>query len=111
MTDALLVMNGGTLIDGRGGPPIESAVVVIKDGRFLRVGRAGEIEIPPEAKVVDTRGLTLLPGFIDGHGHLEDFHGELYLHLGITTCVTIANTQDGPWTLAQRDGTSAGKIR
>ena len=31
-------------------------------------------------------GKTVLPGFIDGHGHLEDFHGELYLHLGITTC-------------------------
>ena len=111
MTDALLVMNGGTLIDGRGGPPLENAVVVIKNGRFLSVGESGQIEIPAGAKVVDTRGLTLLPGFIDGHGHLEDFHGELYLHLGITTCVTIANTQDGPWTLAQRDGTRAGKIR
>ena len=111
MTDALLVMNGGTLIDGLGGPPLENAVVVIRNGRFLNVGRSDQVEIPQGAKVVDTRGLTLLPGFIDGHGHLEDFHGELYLHLGITTCATISTTQDGPWTLAQRDGTKAGKIR
>ena len=111
MTDVVLVMNGGTLIDGRGGPPLENAVVVIKNGRFLSVGQSGQIEIPAGAKVVDTRGLTLLPGFIDGHGHLEDFHGELYLHLGITTCVTIETSQDGPWTIAQRDGTRAGKIR
>ena len=111
MTDALLVMNGGTLIDGLGGPPLENAVVVIKNGRIHKIGTSGQIEIPQGAKVVDTRGLTLLPGFIDGHGHFEDFHGELYLHLGITTCATIETTQDGPWTIAQRDGTKAGKIR
>jgi hypothetical protein len=51
-----------------------------------------------------------MPGFIDGHGHLEDFHGELYLHLGITTCATIELYQDGPWTRAQKEGTAYGKI-
>src|SRR3954468_22623759 len=106
MTGSVLVMQGGTLIDGRGGPPIENAAVVIKNGRFLSVGQHGQFEIPRDAKIVDTSGLTLLPGFIDGHGHFEDFHGELYLHLGITTCATIETTQDGPWTLAQREGTN-----
>src|SRR5262249_36185165 len=43
-------------------------------------------------------------------GHLEDFHCELYLHLGITTCVTIEIFQDGAWTLAQREGTRLGRI-
>ncbi len=57
------------------------------------------------------KGRTVLPGFIDGHGHLEDFHGELYLHLGITTCANIELYQDGPWTLAQKQGTALGKIR
>jgi hypothetical protein len=61
--------------------------------------------------VIDVTGKTVLPGFIDGHGHLEDFHGELYLHLGITTCATIELYQDGPWTLAQKQGTDLGKIR
>jgi Amidohydrolase family len=41
---------------------------------------------------------------------LEDFHGELYLHLGITTCANIELYQDGPWTLAQKQGTDLGKI-
>ena len=58
-----------------------------------------------------SEGKTVLPGFIDGHGHLEDFHGELYLHLGITTCANIELYQDGPWTLAQKQGTDLGKIR
>jgi hypothetical protein len=42
---------------------------------------------------------------------LEDFHGELYLHLGITTCVQIELYQDGPWSRAQKEGTNLGKIR
>ena len=70
-------------------PPIDNSVIVIEKGRFKAIGRNGEVPIPPDAKVVDVTGKTVLPGFIDGHGHLEDFHGELYLHLGITTCAQI----------------------
>jgi hypothetical protein len=42
---------------------------------------------------------------------LEEFHGEIYLHLGITTCTTIVVFQDGPWSLAQKRGTDLGEIR
>src|SRR5262249_16106073 len=59
----------------------------------------------------DVSGKTVMPGFMDGHGHLEDFHGDLYLHLGITTVFSIQTTQDGPWTLAQKRGTELGMIR
>src|SRR5205814_2044461 len=60
--------------------------------------------------VIDVKGKTILPGLIDGHCHLLDFMGELYLHLGITTCPDITQNDD-EWTLAQRDGTNLGKIR
>ena len=111
MQDRALVVQGGTLIDGTGRPPIENAVIVIEAGRFKSVGRRGDIAVPPGAEVIDVAGKTVLPGFIDGHGHLEDFHGELYLHLGITSCATINIFQDGPWTSAQKRGTALGKIR
>jgi hypothetical protein len=106
-----LAVVGGTLIDGTGRPPIENSVIIIENGRFTAIGRNGEVAIPPGAQIVDVTGKTVLPGFLDGHCHWEDFFGELYLHLGITTCATIEIYQDGPWTLAQRDGTNAGKIR
>jgi imidazolonepropionase-like amidohydrolase len=106
-----LVIQGGTLIDGTGRPPIENAVIVIEGDRFRAVGRSGEIAIPAGAQVVDVRGRTVLPGFIDGHCHWEAFWGELYLHLGITTCIEIETNQNGPWALAQKDGTNLGKIR
>ena len=111
MPSEMLVLKGGTLIDGTGRPPIENSVIVIEGGRFKTIGQGSEIPIPPDATVVDLSGKTVLPGFIDGHAHLEEFHGELYLHLGITTVAQIEIYQDGPWSCAQKEGTNLGKIR
>ena len=111
MTEKILVVQGGKLIDGTDRAPVENSIIVIQAGRFQTVGRSAEVSIPADAEVIDARGKTVLPGFIDGHGHLEDFHGELYLHLGITTCANIELYQDGPWTRAQKQGTALGKIR
>ncbi len=111
MAEGTLVIRGGKLIDGTGRAPIENSTIVIESGRFRAVGRSGEVAVPAGAEIIDVAGKTVLPGFIDGHGHLEDFHGELYLHLGITTCANIELYQDGPWTKAQKEGTALGKIR
>jgi hypothetical protein len=111
MAEKALVVQGGRLIDGTGRPPIDDSVIVIQAGRFRSIGRSGDVSVPAGAEVIDAKGKTVLPGFIDGHGHLEDFHGELYLHLGITTCASIELYQDGPWTRAQKEGTALGKIR
>jgi predicted amidohydrolase YtcJ len=111
MSEKVLVLQGGTLIDGTGRRPVEDSVIVIESGRFKSIGRAGEVPVPAGAEVIDLKGKTVLPGFIDGHGHLEDFHGELYLHLGITTCAQIELYQDGPWSRAQKEGTRLGRIR
>jgi hypothetical protein len=111
VAEKTLVLQGGRLIDGTGRPPIDDSVIVIQSGRFQAVGKRGAVAIPTDAEIVDVKGKSVMPGFIDGHGHLEDFHGELYLHLGITTCANIEIYQDGPWTLAQKQGTDLGKIR
>src|SRR5947209_11148307 len=105
-----LVIAGGTLINGTGNPPLENAVIVVEGERIKSVGKRGEVAIPKGNRVIDVKGKTILPGLIDGHCHLLDFMGELYLHLGITTCPDITQNDD-EWTLAQRDGTNLGKIR
>jgi amidohydrolase family protein len=105
-----LVLQGGTLIDATGRPPVEDSVIVVEGERIKAVGKRGEVSIPRGARIIDVKGKTILPGFIDGHCHLLDFVGEIYLHLGITTCPDITQNDD-EWTLAQRNGTNLGKIR
>src|SRR6185436_622522 len=46
-----LVLAGGRLIDGFGGPPLENAVVVIEGNRIKAVGAEGTIAIPSGARV------------------------------------------------------------
>ncbi len=60
---------GGTLIDGLGGDPIRSGVVVIEDGRIIAAGAEANVAIPASARRLDATGRTVLPGFIDCHVH------------------------------------------
>ncbi|MEA2987708.1 MAG: hypothetical protein QOG83_419 [Alphaproteobacteria bacterium] len=106
-----LVIQGGTLIDGTGRAPIENSVIVIEGNRIKAVGRSGEVAVPPGSQILVVNGKHILPGFIDGHCHWESFWGEVYLHLGVTTCMAIETQQNGPWALAQKEGTEMGKIR
>jgi imidazolonepropionase-like amidohydrolase len=106
-----LAIQGGTLIDGTGRPPVKNSVIMIEGDRFKAVGADGQAAIPHDSQIIDVKGKTVLPGFIDGHAHWEDFDGEIYLHLGITSIANIHLYQNGPWILAQRDGTNLGKIR
>lgn len=62
-----LALRGATLLDGTGAEPIESATLVVEDGRIAAVGTAAP---PGDAEVIDLEGLTVLPGLIDAHTHL-----------------------------------------
>lgn len=61
---------GATLIDGTGGPVLESSVVLVRDGRITAVGTRGGVEVPSGSEVVDATGRFLLPGFVDAHAHV-----------------------------------------
>ena len=70
----MLILKGGTLIDGTGRPPLRDATVVMDDGRIERVVSGPGADVPAGADVVDVAGMTVLPGLIDCHDHLA-FHG------------------------------------
>ena len=68
---------GGMLIDGYEAPPIHHAAILIDGDRIAAVGPASEVQIPAGARVIDTRGMTMLPGLIDLHVHTMFLgHGE-----------------------------------
>ena len=62
---------GATLIDGRGGPAVPDSVVVIRGERIAAVGTRLSVKIPDGAEIVDVKGLTILPGLIDAHFHID----------------------------------------
>jgi imidazolonepropionase-like amidohydrolase len=78
----LIVLKGGRLVDGRGGIPIDSSVVVIEGEKIKAIGKTKEIRVPAEASAVDVSGMTVMPGLIDAHCHI---HGIRSMHL--LTCV------------------------
>lgn len=61
---------GGTLIDGYGGKPLQNSVVIIEGERIKAIGTVGSIEIPGNAEVISTEGMSVLPGLWDMHVHL-----------------------------------------
>jgi imidazolonepropionase-like amidohydrolase len=63
-----IALRAARLIDGRGGPPVAPATVIIRGDRIDAVGTG--IAIPPGARTIDLGGATLLPGLIDLHTHL-----------------------------------------
>lgn len=66
--DRHLAIRAARLIDGRGGPPLQNAVILIDSTRITSVG--ANLAIPAGTRVIDLGQATLLPGFIDCHTHI-----------------------------------------
>ncbi len=105
----VLVLQGGTLIDGTGRPPMTDAVVVVEGNRIRAVGRRGQVTVPAGATVIQANGRTILPGLVDMHLHLRDWKVPLYLAFGVTTVGDIHN--DTQWILAQRALLKSGVLQ
>jgi imidazolonepropionase-like amidohydrolase len=65
-----ITIRGASALDGRGAS-IAEATIVVRDGRLVSVdrGRAG-------TPTYDLRGLTLLPGLVDTHVHIDTHFGK-----------------------------------
>jgi len=72
-----LALVGGTLIDGFGGTPIRNSVILIRGERIAAVGQVGTLAVPPDADVISTEGMSVLPGLWDMHVHtMIDGHSD-----------------------------------
>jgi hypothetical protein len=104
-----LVIEGGTLIDGNGGEPLNDAVIVIEGNRITSVGTAGEVSYPADSQVLDASGKYVLPGLWDAMVSYQWFYGEIMLNHGITSTIDVGIA--GEVGAAFRDGVLMGKIR
>jgi imidazolonepropionase-like amidohydrolase len=69
-TGVAVLFEGARLIVGDGRAPIENSAFVVGNGRFLRVGRKGQLRAPDGAVRVDVTGKTVMPALVNLHGHL-----------------------------------------
>ena len=62
---------GGLLIDGTGGTPQHDQAVLIAGERIEWVGPMEEIDIPEGAEIIDAKGMTIMPGLINGNAYIQ----------------------------------------
>ncbi|MBI2230164.1 MAG: amidohydrolase family protein [Deltaproteobacteria bacterium] len=67
----IVALEAERMIDARGGPPVEPAVVVVEGERITAAGSPAQIKVPEGAKRIALGARTLLPGLIDAHVHLK----------------------------------------
>jgi len=127
-----IALVGGQLLDGYNAEPIHDSTVVIEGETITAAGPSHAVEVPEDARVIDTRGKTVMPGLIDLHVHMEiighgdyerfqDFLGgdrdklarvreiaaKQMLRAGVTTAVDLGSTYD---LLDTRERIAAGEI-
>ena len=49
---------------------IQNATVIVEGNRIAQVGPAGSVTVPADAKRVDVKGKTIIPGLVDVHAHV-----------------------------------------
>lgn len=113
--DAAILFRGAHVFDGSGAPAARGDVLISGD-RIVAVGP--RLRRPRGARIVDARGMTLLPGLHDLHAHLRspglggpDDLGKAYAaHLvhGITTVVDFS--MSGEMLAPIREMTGSGAV-
>lgn len=113
-----LVITNARILDGTG-KVIARGAVVVRDGKIASVA-AGNPAAVPGARVINARGMTVMPGFIDAHRHpipgntaewLEkDAAAEMraFLEAGFTTVLSAITSDEG---LELRRRTESGVIK
>ncbi|MCB1099908.1 MAG: amidohydrolase family protein [Verrucomicrobiae bacterium] len=57
------------------GDPIENGVLLVRDGKILAVGEAGEVAVPADFETIDAAGKVIMPGLICTHSHVGQVSG------------------------------------
>lgn len=97
------------ILDLERGDLLAERTVVVEAGEIVAIGDRGIV--PAGATILDGAGLTLMPGLVDMHVHLEWFPSPDVLPLFLLYGVTTVRQMDGRTEhLAWRDQVAAGEL-
>ena len=96
---------GARIIDGTGKNAVENATLLIgNNGRITAIGTS--VKVPAGAQRIDASGKTIIPGLINGHGHVNDLSQlERYAHYGVTSVFSLGGDKE----IELRDQTRAAQ--
>lgn len=83
------------LIDSTGATPLTTSTIVVRDGRVVAVGSSSRTRVPAGAQRISLRGMVVVPGFINSHGHVntpDDLR--TYAAYGVTTVVSLGGENE-----------------
>jgi len=127
--DTITVLTAERMFDARTGRMILSPVVLVRGGRIVSVQSGGTIPAGA-AKVVNLPGMTLLPGLIDMHTHIDSdpsyggynslqFSDRFWSMIAVPNALktlnagftTIRNVGSGDWNdIGLKQAIDAGKV-
>ena len=66
-----MILKNGRIIDGTGAPPFTGTIRIGREGRIDSLQATDDAPVPAEARVIDLKGKTVLPGLMDLHIHFK----------------------------------------
>jgi imidazolonepropionase-like amidohydrolase len=68
--ETVYLLRPAHIFDGESAELHDGWLVLVRGEKIEAVGRASEIKVPSDAKIIDLPGMTLMPGLIDAHSHV-----------------------------------------
>lgn len=113
-----IALEGARIITMNGDKVIENGTIVVEGNKIISIGTADEVTIPSDAKSIDVKGKTIMPGFVDAHAHVGQFryglnpqkHWQYYTNLAYGVTTTHDPSSNTEMVFSQSEMVKAGNM-
>jgi imidazolonepropionase-like amidohydrolase len=119
-SNQVIAIRAGRLFDSKAGTLLSNQTILIRGDRIVEVGSS--VQIPREVRIIDLSGMTVMPGMIDAHVHVNTggdtpaqraivalANAQTDLQAGFTT-VADMDSRGGFNTVDLRDAINSGLV-